>query len=338
MNITIAERLRPFSLTPGVSRILPGSSLVVQVFPTRIILKDVYGNELDRLEVNVNGPVKDFTVQQDLEKGCVKVWGRAVNGYMRYFMAVSEGKVIVDVEKNPVDKLLQGNFSYFVEGRLPKTKIPIERLSLGNHKKQDWDIVMRRGDIIEILPAWFRLGSMACGAEGSGGALLDRCRDLISNKGKEELVDAFHNLFCACFDGILTPQYHDMKHQGLMSGDIENPSVLLSGGARIIKSMFIQQHDNELLMLPVLPSDLHCGRFIRVSCGKLGRVDFEWTKKLMRRMTFYSDYTGELRFSFQRSLKNYRFRQGKRCEPSVTCGETVNVEAGKVYYFDNFKK
>ena len=179
MRITIAQRLRPFSHTPGACCLLSGSVLRFQFFPTKIVIDDLSGptpREVTYLDLNLTGPVKDFTVQQDLEKGMLRVWGHYKEGFVRYSIAAGTEpcSFIFKVEKSPksgvrsetLNKTLHAKeMLCFLNGDIVSellSSTPKEhcRLSLGSHKAQDWYLVQRRADLQEIFPVWHRLGKM----------------------------------------------------------------------------------------------------------------------------------------------------------------------------------
>ena len=54
MTIKIAAKLRPFSHVPGAACVIPGTSAVIEAFPT---LLRIDGHEIT---LNLTGPVKDF--------------------------------------------------------------------------------------------------------------------------------------------------------------------------------------------------------------------------------------------------------------------------------------
>lgn len=77
MHIEIAERLKPFSHFPGTSLILPGSAYQVQIFPCLIRifhLRETFPVLITELTLNLQGPLQQFTVCNDLEKGRISVW------------------------------------------------------------------------------------------------------------------------------------------------------------------------------------------------------------------------------------------------------------------------
>lgn len=367
MRITIAQRLRPFSHAPGTYCLLPGSFLRFQFFPTRIVIDDLSGptpKAVTYFDLNLSGPVKDFTVQQDLEKGILRVWGHYREGFVRY--SITSGKephsFIFKMEKSPKSGVKSETLKItlhakevlcFLNGDIVSELLFLtvkehSRLSLGSHKAQDWNLVQRRVDLAEIFPVWHRLGKMLPETTISRceGALklLEKCSTFIEEGTKLEVYESFQNLFLAGMEGILSPRLIDIQHQGfavdaLPKGFQGSPMVLLTEGAKIISKLFVQIRDHGIEILPLLPPEFHCGRMLSVSCGELGEVDIEWSKKTIRRMVFRSEVCRTIPFGFQKGLKSYRLRfsekdKGKR----VNVGEAIACESGKIYFLDNFLK
>lgn len=314
MHITIAERLRPFSHVPGFLFILPGSTLRFQIFPALIRVHDLSGKEplfLTEIEIGINGPVQDFTIQQDLEKGIILVWGHTLNGYMRYRITAAQKNFsfYITIEKEPVDHPLKWALTngfqmlphqeeehpkktFIITSQVDKISSVLfykpkegERLSLGNHKKQDWDMMRQRAQMTEIFPLWLRLSQMLpiCPYIAAGGtsALLERCRGVITQQEIESTLPAFNALHCAAFEGGLSPRLHDDQHQGFALPPIEkvphSPLQLLREGAALIRSLFVRCEEDRIHILPTLPPELHCGRFIKICC-LAGNIEMEWRK------------------------------------------------------------
>lgn len=331
--------------------------------------------------LSVMGPLRDFTVQKDLEKGALRVWGETSKGYLRYTIKAFQGKRAFSLffEKVPKgDFFLSLNSSESIKsvsanGNDVKESIlrlrekdevvvsgedplgvkdlfsskEMERLSFGNHKAQDWDMVVRRCDLREIFPVWMRLAQMLPerkeeSVQEGTMSLLYRCSRLIEERKKTEIYEAFLNAFMAGFYGILCPRLEDTQYQGFFMppADARLSSLcFLKEGAKRIKSLFISSDACGISILPALPPEFHCGRYIEASCGKLGKVDIEWSKKSIRRLSFLSDYNGSISFVFQNKVKSFRLRE-KRKERGcvVKCGKDLVFEAGKRYFFDNFEK
>lgn len=319
MKIKIAERLRPFCHETGTTLLLPGTQLRLQIYPALIRAFDLHGKLLKEMELDVKGPLKGFTVQLDLEKGCIHVWDQ---GKLDYCLVASDDHFAM-VERTPA-----------AGGEKPA-------LSLGSHKSQDWSLIKRRLDMKEILPHWHRLG-YALKPEGKrpkGGtmALLDRCLA----GGKMEIEEALTHLFQAGFEGLLFPRLNDEEHQGFQLPPCEggSPLWLLSEGSALIQSLFFQTEGAAIHLLPKLPPAFHSGRFINLPIEDLGLFHFEWSKKELKKLIFASKSTKTLRFHFQKALKKCRLRfsiqeKGEKIDFPLS----ISVEAGRTYYFDRFEK
>jgi hypothetical protein len=365
MRITIAERLRPFSHQPGTFVLLPGSCFRLQIFPTRLLVENLAGAKpqlLREWDLNLKGPVKDFTIQNDLEKGVIRVWGHYLEGYVRYqIVASSDSKdLILSIEKCPekgirsdlLEKTLHRKDSLAI---LKGAWMPVtpfrkveERLSLGKQKAQDWEMITRRSDLAEIFPFWHRMGKLipsdVQGAQSEGTLkLLEQCAELVEEKNALAICRAFLNLFQAGFEGMLSPRLTDTQHQGFgiaapQESFVGSPLLLLSEGGRLISRQFVQAEGRVIRILPVLAPEFHCGRMLSLSF-EYGQLDLEWTKKTIRRMIFRSRVSTVLQFSFQKNVKSFRLRsylkeKGKR----ILVDEELEFREGTTYYFDNFQK
>ena len=214
MKISIAKRFKPFSHTPGVKLLLPGTDQLFQVFPAKIVAD---GKEIP---LDIKGPVKNFTVEQDLERGQIRIFGQALSGYY--------------------EKIFKA----------PAYEKPKERLSLGVHKALDWDLVKRRHSMAEILPIWHFLGQVTpekpSHREGTA-ALLDRSLEHLFLAGFEGILSP--RLIDTDEQGFDLKQPED-----------SDPLVLLTEGARIIRNLFLQEREDVFHILPSLPKEFHCGR------------------------------------------------------------------------------
>lgn len=335
-NITIAERRLPYRHIPGTFCIIPGTALCAEIFPTLIHLYDLTKKQPARIReipVPINGPVRDFTVQQDLEKGNICVWGHSKEGYFRYrLLPTIEGGIALRSEK-----LL----SFETENDEPAAPPPhTDRLSLGNNKAQNWSLIESRQDMAEVFPHWLRLGQLVPSFtyEKEESSLLKKCEQAINEKDRIHVLNHFTNLFLASFKGILTPQLFDDRFQGL--GTIAyaaSPLVILSEGALLIRSLFVQQTAHEIFILPVLPPEFHSGRLLNISCGKVGDLSLEWSKKFIRRMILVSESNTMINPVFQKEIKSFRLKKGSQDRGVVIKVNTpIDLEQGCTYYFDRY--
>jgi hypothetical protein len=367
MHISIAERLRPFSHLPGTSTILPGCGYQVQIFPCLIRLyhlKRALPLLVDELSLELKGPIEQFTICNDLEKGRVTVSGKAAEGWMRYHLISSqkgEGiRLVVDrapasgfpiLREQGRDVLrdkewlhLLGDASSFEPYQVPSC----DRLSLGNHKAQDWELIKRRLNLAEILPLWHRLGQLVPQMSASGStdgtlALLEACRQSFSGEKPELAQHHWFNLIRGGFTSLLAPQLEDSDYQGLIPAlpltSLEvSPLVLLTEGASLIRRLFFHQQQNQLIILPYLLPSLPCGRLLNVALAGGGWISLEWTKKTIRRLILYSEQDQEVSFKFRSHVRSYRLRQHlKNQGERKDCSSSLSLKKNCHYFFDNFK-
>lgn len=323
MIISIASRLKPFSHHPGARCLIPGTDYVVEAFPALVRIREFTGAIVKEVTLDVKGPLNQFTLMQDLERGCVTLFSEIYN-----FHILPSLEIVF--QKNPP---------------LPPLKVR-ERLSLGSHKKQEWEGIKRRCDFREIFPLWFRLG--AClnlppyqGDHQGVFSLLKGVRESIATHQPEMILPRFKNLFLAGFSQMLLPRSLDEDHQGILDlpPSKDSPLYLLTEGSALIRSLFLLSADNEISILPNLPPQFSEGRMLHLACSPYGTVDLEWSKKMIRRVHFHALQDGEVRFHFHPSLRSFRLRQ-ERDERgiSMTCGNLLEIKSGSHYLLDQFQK
>jgi hypothetical protein len=361
MQIKIAQRLHPFSHLPGSICLIPKSFWQVQVFPTLLRFKNLFENaEEVIIKLALQGPLLDFTVEQDLEHARVRVFGHTSQGYVRYLLFVEEHQLFLQIEKSPsMGILCQGAISMLLKERdriaLPlshkKATFPFgqERLSLELHKAQDWELVKRRKDLREIFSIWLRLADLTPELNSSKEKqnqffLLDKCRSVLDLGKKEEIISSFLNLFLAGFHGMLAPRLFDDDFQGLSLDEQSfspglSPLIILKDGASLIRSIFFQETENAVALLPQLPPEFHAGRFTAIRCLNGDEIDIEWSKKLLRRVVWRSLADRTIELKLQKPIKKLRIRYSlKERGKTISAGTSLSLKAKNTLYLDRFEK
>lgn len=347
MRIVIAERLRPFSHVPGSSVILPYSSLRLQCYPTLIRLHQLEAAQpqlVGEIDLALRGPLEDYTVCQDLEAGCVRIWGEGPHGFVRLRLVAEQPHVQLICEKAPGGvRLRMGGQEHLLQEKetlliytgpaVHEVKPLGERLSLGSHKKQEWPRLREAFDLETILPIWLALGQATPRFEPAfSGTALFLQQPTLTN---------IRRLLQVGFEGMLAPRLEDTDHLGFELPPVqpaESPLVLLTEGARQMRRFFIQQSERDIALLPSLPPEFHCGRFIGVDCEGLATLDLEWTKKEIRRAIFRSKTAADWSFRFAGGVRQFRVRAGHRDRGRLyRAGESLHSEVGVDYFFDKFE-
>lgn len=341
-QIEIRERMAPFSHSLGISCLIPTSSYGVEVYPTRLRLIDYHSQpEVSReIIIPLLGPIFPFTVQQDLERGEVRVFGHQKGGEFFSYRLTREGQLIFEKGFKKKERI-----AFFPPSTAFVCK---ERLFLGNTKKQEWEKIKERRDLAEIFPLWVRLGfSLPMQQEKSDEgmfALLKTCANVLENKEHDQIHDCFLELFLASFEKMMVPRLVDHEYQGICSPALISPNSsplpLLVQSAHLIRSLFITYMDEEVFVLPHLAPQFPSGKMTDICIPALGELHIEWTKKKMRRAQFLSYTTKKIFFHFPPNVDDYRVRTTfKEKKGDVLPNHSpLFAEKGKTYFFDLFQK
>ncbi|MGB7978096.1 MAG: hypothetical protein WCF19_02920 [Chlamydiales bacterium] len=318
MKMKIAKKIKPFSHIPGASCVIPGSCSVIEAFPT---LLKIGGRPW---KMALTGPVEGFTVQQDLETDCVWVFGRAKEGYFRLKIRAGESGFHIDVEKGPLESAHIPSPIDFI------SKPSVERLSLGSHKAQD---DLRRSDLKTALPILFCLGQKTPWIPPQ--PLTGTARLLEFPADRKLLYPAIENFIHAAFKGMLVPRLIDDQYQGLTLDEPPqgHPCFLLQEGAKRIRSLFFQQDERRIALLPHLPIPFDCGRLLGIQAPGIGEIDLEWSKKTVRRAIFRVASSGEVILDIPKGIETFRVDKKKK----IKRGEPLFLESGKTYHLDRFE-
>lgn len=323
--MTIAERLRPFSHQPGAQCTMPGTCMIVEAYPALVRVRSEKGALLKEIALEIQGPLKQFTLVQDLERGCVTLFSELYHFHILPNLEIS-------YQKNP-----------------PLSPFNVqERLSLGSHKKQEWEFIRKRADFREIFPIWLRLGAALklpprTGDDRGNFSLLKAAQESLFSHRPETILPHFTKLFLAGFRQMLVPRSFDEDFQGILKTNeplsADSPLYLLTEGSELIRSLFLLSAENEISILPNLPPEFFAGRMLHMQCPPYGVLHFEWSKKAVRQLHFQAEKEGELVFHFPPSLRTFRLRTHQRDKGKIfACGDSLEIKSGSLYLLDQFQK
>lgn len=312
--IAIRVRLCPFSHTPGLRCLIPSTTHVIQCFPALI---RVAGQELP---LEVDGAVEQFTVVQDLERRCVTLFSRSYHVHILPTLEV-------------------------VSTKHPQT-LPVEqpRYCFGTHRKQQWERIRAQCDLTVLFPIWMRLGGLLqlpqveIDDRGVFG-LLGECTSALANHRPEHIFPAFRKLFLAGFHELMLPRSEDTDYQGILPLNTPvsttPPLYLLTEGAALIRSLFLEQMNEELVLLPNLPPELFAGRIVGER-WQLGTFDCIWSKKRLLGVILHAEREGELSLRLPHIYTRYRVTASKQ-RRWIPCGTRLAIEKGERYLLDCFE-
>ncbi len=361
MKIKLTEKYKPFSHEEGTPLLLPKSPWKVTAYPAKVILENLISvekKEAHTIVPHIKGPLVQFTVMQDLERQWVRIFGRGPEGYFSYRLVASAYEITLFLERGPKEGIA---FTHEGETKLLKRKEELilpsntpafgedrfEKMHFGCSKKQDWTLVRRRLSLEEILPIWHALGKHIPEhplLDVGTAHYLKICQELVEKKERANIGAAFLNLFKIGFSGILLPSLTDETHHTFIpeGGQIPpeaSPLLLLGKGARLIRSLLIEDKGNHFAILPCLPKELHAGRFTDIALSGSLTLDLEWSKKLIRRVVLHPKEDQKLTLTFQSAIDSFRLRKGRRGRgKTYAAGTTLTLKGGTLYILDRFQK
>lgn len=326
--IKIANRFCPFSHLPGAKAVIPYTDIIVEAFPTRL---KFYKEELIfTIDLLITGPVKEFTLLQDLEKGSIRIWGKPREGYF-VFEISREGielirgkglKIISDGEEKELRKNERRPLFKEVFSVLDKT----ERLSLGVDRKLDIDLVLRRFDLAELLPLLFFLSQKVKKSP------TDR-KNLAT---KEEFVDFLR----VSFSSLLAPEREDKNYLGLSFeglSDRESRMSLFSLAYASIKRLIVEENERLVYLLPHLFSEFHAGRLLG-GIVSFGTVDLEWAKRKLKKAIFTANRDAIFTLNVPGKMKTFRLKRHIKERGRIfPISHSFEIKKGERYFLDKFE-
>jgi hypothetical protein len=366
MKIEIAERLHPFSHLPGIKCLLPLSWWQVEVFPAGLQFQSLVDpNHKMQVSLSVSGPVEEFTAEVDLEKGAIRVFGMTQKGYLRYQIRRQPDGIALEFEKLPsggiecVDHHSEQRYPMSekhtvllkVPREHPSHPLSLERLSLGMHKAQDWELICRRKDLKEIFPIWLRAGQLTPPDQQTivnAGTLrqLVLCQEAIGKRNAPHIGSLFLLLFRTAFSGISAPRIQDTDFQGILPIEEIDPSLsplpLLTLGAALIRSLFFEETEGCWKFLPCLPSDFSAGRFVGISTEQGEKITLEWAKHRLRKVVIHTAKERDLKLQFPKPIRSVRLKTARTQKGKIMPVQEglldMHLKPNQVIYLDRFER
>lgn len=322
--IKIPRLVRPYSHLPGTRCLIPTTPYVATVYPARLEVRTLEGTLLKEFSFEIQGPLAHFTVMQDLERGCLTIFGSSLSYHLLPSLEL-------------------------VRTKHPHTPpLSCERFHFGLHKQLEWERVKARGDFREIFPLWMHLASLLPPLpprSSSNGIfhLLTQCREAVKSSSPEKTLPLFKSCFLAGFGGLLVPRLQDEEFQGLLDPHEpppdETPLHLLQEGAALIRSLFIQTTDEGISLLPHLPPLFCSGKALHLHCPPWGTCAMEWSKKSLRRLLLRATHSGLCHLTLPPEIRSFRIRQNLQDRGlSHSAGIPLEIKSGALYLLDHFQK
>jgi hypothetical protein len=354
LYIKIKQKFSLISHELGTSFLVLNTSYYVKIFPGLLIFKDLRSKDEFKIFLKFNGPVKNFTILQNLYNGDIEVNFHSKDGYLAYKILTEKNNVYLYFDRISIKDLeidFKGLKKIFSK---EKIKLPIKVISdlkpeeilfFGIHKKQDLELIKRRENLQEILPFIFLCSQFFPDLESvrplREKCLLKEVENMIQKKQKQNLDEILLAVNKAHFFDAFVPRSNDEDYQNIIE-DIDekkvNPLAMLRKCFHTIKSMFIEYNLNEISILPCLPVIFYHGKALNLKT-LIGSFDIEWSKKLLKKLIFKPIKDVSFKLVLQPQIKNFRMRSLKNEKgKTLKNKDFLSLQKNKIYFFDKFQK
>lgn len=359
MIIEITKKISPFTHTPGTFFLLPFTEWEVQVFPVKLRFRNLKDHSSFDVDVDLRGPHRDFTVEQNIEKGQITVFSHTKEGFVRYHIASQKEGVSLFCEKvfarglafsiENKEVTLLAKTSYLIEfsSFVRKETSFLEKLFLGVHKQQIFPALSQRKSLAEILPIWFALSQTLptqkkeTAIYGGTAFFLQQCKEKIEKKEKTQMTSSLLAFYEGAFEGVFSPRGEEVNFLGIVPKSYGTfpPLLLLEKSYLLLRSLFFQEENSLFSFLPCLPPELPSGRMTHVKTKEEDLLHWEWSKKMMRKLIIIPGKTREISLVFPSSIDSFRVRRSPKEKGSLSYnGSSLLLEEKKILYFDHFQK
>ncbi len=380
-------RLRPFSHNPGTMCIIPATTIAVEVFPALLRFYELGTTkcvQIGQISFDDLGPLDEFTVTCDMERSLVLVSGFQNKRPFRYEIFQKDSKEIrIYFEKlNSVLLKVHTTVSdsgwsfYDSEKKLIEERAPVfsksflifkphrevmsfnhwpkknkERLFLGNTKKQDFDLMMKREDVRELLPFYYYLTHLVpkvlhlkehTPETQSLCYKLEKAIQEKDGKTSEEVLLAF---FKVGFTKMMIPALLDPLYQGysyILTEKIQDFSALILFEKLYVdvRKMFFEELHDQFSILPSLPPSFHSGVLTDILTEKGHAISIEWSKKAIRRLFIHTQGKVQIPFVFQNPISSFRIQDlnSKKILGRFKNKSKITLEENGIYLLDRFEK
>jgi hypothetical protein len=334
MSLGRIEPCRPLTRRPGAWAPLPGSDWKVQLFPTQIRLLGPQGQRLIQ-DLPVQGAVRTWTAQLDLDRHEIRLWGEA-NSYFCATLRAKEQAIHLTLGRQQLQQLI------LVEG-VESWAPTQERLQFGNHSVQDVDKLGSNLPLSHVVPTWFRLGISLPRqqAQPQELSLLGLLAQKVEEGNRSGVGQAILQNRRAAFQDLWAPQAVDHGFWGFgIPPTLQDDQHLMSAGAWLLRDMVLKTVGFQATLLPCLPKELPAGRLLRAAWPEVGSLEIEWTRGRPRQVLLTPSHAASIQLHWQEGAA--RLRPLKEQVPvrsearSLRSGEKLEVVPGRPLLLDRF--
>jgi len=93
MKIEVFQKYNIFSSVAS-DTLIPKTTWKVRVYPTLLVFEDLLSPSFIKMKMNIKGPVKEFRIFLNLQKGSIQIQGFSKKGFFRYRIYAQDRKYV----------------------------------------------------------------------------------------------------------------------------------------------------------------------------------------------------------------------------------------------------
>lgn len=284
-KIKIDQPYAPFTHQPGAHIPVPGTDLVAVIDPARLEIGEFV------LDLPLTSHVTDFSAHLDLKKGIIFVYVTCGKEYWRYHIKAAGQGIHIVFDRGFTKRFL-----------IPATvtrPLFLEEISTGIYKNQEWERLIKRGDLKEIIPLWF----------------------MASQWYKKDHPPEALGDFTMGFSALFYPKKREMT--GYKGPDGVFPLTYL-------RSLFAQLEGDCLTLMPSLPKPLVCGR-AKLRLGDNCLVEMLWSNGALKKAVITPFMDQEVILDFPGKSCRFLGKEARK-------GQLLSCKKGIKLFLDHFSK
>lgn len=339
----------PFSHVPGIQGWLVGSNLYAQFFPTAFFMYDVSGAQKASITFSLTGPVAEWTVFFDMLRQKTTVQGVSPSGFFRFELLVEQKGIFLKSLKSDLSGKCNGKQCVFekkkkfvlVEGDFSFPRFKGPQLLLGMNKDPNLDRILLHPNMLEILPLWYQM-AMPKKRMLDATSLLGSLSGLIEEKKRLQVIEKCMQFFTAGFSGFFVPKKEDTLFLGYQEPLLPKDFVVADVHemcVALIRSLFLEEKENSLSLLPCLPKECVCGHLLREKLLSGSQISLEWRKGMLRRALIHPVQDETISLVLQHGIKSFCLTVLGSPHPrkiTLQADSPLELKQGKRYLLDNF--
>lgn len=349
-----AVAFRPFTHEVGQPVLVPGSNLILTLYPTRCECTLFGSSEVVQTATfDTPSPAHEFEVMQDIQRQRVIVRASFNQGLLSYYITASEGKAYLKCTRSGVATTLrlQDREEALTQGARFTLLHQVSHneynrevvLHMGCFKKQHLPSMQSRFSLSELLPFFFMLGKTYPDKSPWDLPILEEDHPLkalseaVEVNDKETLPQIIQTLYRSSFRGLLAPIFDQDHHWGGAQVSGVDQQTFLVTLYKLVRSLFIRWDGKKLTLLPCLPKKCAAGRLQHMNLGSQLTISFRWSKKRLFEVQMKAHEACTFSLDIKGYAHGYRYRENRAEKGERRETAEFTLKARQTIYLDRWQ-